>query len=307
MRNRNHIRSGQAQRQSRQARARSGGCRSGLDASNKITLESPRSEPGRMDIALVEVMNRLCWRWCMSCAAEVRAISAPCIEPEGNCEAACKSKTDWKRVKREAEAEAPVPYDPTVAPYDPNDPKAVEAYWKQAKVRRARGPQKAPQGSHGNSPVARGGEFFKADGLADARRRAQEYARRTGRIKSVRADGVCSGSWPNHRRRRAASSPRYWRRNAARRRSLGSCEVCPLAQTRLAVRKAATAMPSRPPEGVWLTSAHVADEGVVHQRFGVDLRHVAGIALSSPSPPFSCRRDGCRRAWVRSSSGGVSP
>ena len=45
-----------------------------------------------------------------------------------------KSKTDWKRVKREAVAEAPVPYDPAVEPYDPNDPKAVEAYWKHLDV-----------------------------------------------------------------------------------------------------------------------------------------------------------------------------
>lgn len=56
-----------------------------------------------------------------------------------------KSKTDWKRVKREAAAETPVPYDPALEPYDPNDPKAVEAYWKKAKVRRVRGPQKAPR------------------------------------------------------------------------------------------------------------------------------------------------------------------
>lgn len=41
-------------------------------------------------------------------------------------------KTDWKRVK--AEADKPVPYDPEVDPYDPNDEQAVEAFWKQAKV-----------------------------------------------------------------------------------------------------------------------------------------------------------------------------
>lgn len=76
-----------------------------------------------------------------------------------------KSKTDWKRVKREAATEAPVPYDPAVEPYDPNDPKAVKAYWKQAKVRRARGPQKAPRKvatAIRLSPEVV--EFFKADG-----------------------------------------------------------------------------------------------------------------------------------------------
>lgn len=59
------------------------------------------------------------------------------MKPQG------KSKTDWKRVKREAAAGAPVPYDPKVDPCDPNDPKAVEAFWKQTKVRRSRTLQKA--------------------------------------------------------------------------------------------------------------------------------------------------------------------
>lgn len=57
------------------------------------------------------------------------------------------SKTNWARVQREAQAEAPVPFDPATDPYDPNDPAAVEAYWKQATVRRPgqRGPQKTPR------------------------------------------------------------------------------------------------------------------------------------------------------------------
>ena len=76
-----------------------------------------------------------------------------------------KSKTDWKRVQREAAAEAPVPYDPAVDPYDPNDPKAVEAYWKKAQVRRVRGLQKTPRKvatAIRLSPEVV--EFFKADG-----------------------------------------------------------------------------------------------------------------------------------------------
>ena len=36
------------------------------------------------------------------------------------------SKTDWDRVKREALADTPVPYDPETDLYDPNDPAAVE-------------------------------------------------------------------------------------------------------------------------------------------------------------------------------------
>lgn len=54
-----------------------------------------------------------------------------------------RSKTDWARVKREAAANAPVPFDPETDPYDPNDPEAVRAFFAQATIRR-RGPQKAP-------------------------------------------------------------------------------------------------------------------------------------------------------------------
>ncbi|MFC0668933.1 BrnA antitoxin family protein [Azotobacter chroococcum] len=54
------------------------------------------------------------------------------------------SKTDWDRVKREAEAEAPIPYSSEDELYDPNDPEAVDAFWKKATIRRRgeRGPQK---------------------------------------------------------------------------------------------------------------------------------------------------------------------
>ncbi|MCV2218888.1 BrnA antitoxin family protein [Thauera sp. Sel9] len=54
------------------------------------------------------------------------------------------SKTDWARVKREAEADAPVPFDADGDPYDPNDEAAVEAFAAQALITRRRGPQKAP-------------------------------------------------------------------------------------------------------------------------------------------------------------------
>lgn len=47
--------------------------------------------------------------------------------------------SDWKRVKREAGADAPVPHDPASDPYDPNDAQAVEAFWKTATIRRGRG------------------------------------------------------------------------------------------------------------------------------------------------------------------------
>lgn len=69
-----------------------------------------------------------------------------------------QSKTDWNRVKRDAKAEAPIPFDPAVDPYDPNDAAAVETFWADATVthagktesmqavqRRARGPQREPR------------------------------------------------------------------------------------------------------------------------------------------------------------------
>lgn len=54
------------------------------------------------------------------------------------------SKTDWARVKREAEADLPVPFDAQTDPYDPNDEAAVEAFAAQARVTRRRGPGRAP-------------------------------------------------------------------------------------------------------------------------------------------------------------------
>ena len=58
-----------------------------------------------------------------------------------------KSRTDWDRVKRESDANAPIPYDPEDGPYDPNNDAAVEAHWKAGTIVRRpgqRGPQKAP-------------------------------------------------------------------------------------------------------------------------------------------------------------------
>ena len=47
--------------------------------------------------------------------------------------------TDWQRVRREAAADAPVALDADTDLYDPNDPKAVEAFWQAATIRRGRG------------------------------------------------------------------------------------------------------------------------------------------------------------------------
>jgi hypothetical protein len=48
-----------------------------------------------------------------------------------------KSKTDWERVKREYDSDAPIPYDPNDpddGPYDPNDDEAVDAFIRQATI-----------------------------------------------------------------------------------------------------------------------------------------------------------------------------
>jgi uncharacterized protein (DUF4415 family) len=76
------------------------------------------------------------------------------------------SMTDWDRVKREAAADAPIAYDADDL-YDPNDPKAVQAFFEQAVVRRRgeRGPQKAPLKERVSlrlSPEVVG--YFKASG-----------------------------------------------------------------------------------------------------------------------------------------------
>lgn len=48
-------------------------------------------------------------------------------------------KTDWERVRREAVLDAPIPYEPDDGPYDPNDPKAVDAHWDSATITRGPG------------------------------------------------------------------------------------------------------------------------------------------------------------------------
>ncbi|MCB5362903.1 hypothetical protein H0484_03925 [Pusillimonas sp. CC-YST705] len=45
-----------------------------------------------------------------------------------------RNKTDWERVKADAKADKPVPYEPETDLYDPNAEKAVEQFWAQAKV-----------------------------------------------------------------------------------------------------------------------------------------------------------------------------
>jgi hypothetical protein len=44
------------------------------------------------------------------------------------------SKTDWERVKRDYDSDAPIPFDPEDGPYDPNDEAATEACLNAATV-----------------------------------------------------------------------------------------------------------------------------------------------------------------------------
>src|SRR5690606_28409986 len=44
------------------------------------------------------------------------------------------SKTDWNKVREDAKADRPIPYDPENDPYDPNDEKAVAAFWSKAEI-----------------------------------------------------------------------------------------------------------------------------------------------------------------------------
>jgi uncharacterized protein (DUF4415 family) len=46
---------------------------------------------------------------------------------------------DWKRVKKQLEANEPIAFDPELDPYDPNDDAAVEAFWASATITRGRG------------------------------------------------------------------------------------------------------------------------------------------------------------------------
>jgi uncharacterized protein (DUF4415 family) len=55
-----------------------------------------------------------------------------------------RKKTDWARVRREAAVDAPIPYEPSDGPYDPNDPAAVDAYLSTATVTRGPGRPRKP-------------------------------------------------------------------------------------------------------------------------------------------------------------------
>jgi hypothetical protein len=55
----------------------------------------------------------------------------------GNLPSSQPSQTDWERVKRDADSDAPIPYDPNDpddGPYDPNDDAAVDAFLTEAEI-----------------------------------------------------------------------------------------------------------------------------------------------------------------------------
>jgi len=55
-----------------------------------------------------------------------------------------QSQTDWARVKREYETDAPIAFDRETDPYDPNDEAAVQAFVARANIVRRRGVGRAP-------------------------------------------------------------------------------------------------------------------------------------------------------------------
>jgi uncharacterized protein (DUF4415 family) len=79
-----------------------------------------------------------------------------------------KSETDWERVKREYDANAPIPYEPEDGPYDPNDEEATEKWLSEAIIVRGpgqRGPQKTPTKQLVSLRLSQEVlEFFKAKG-----------------------------------------------------------------------------------------------------------------------------------------------
>lgn len=55
------------------------------------------------------------------------------------------SRTDWEKVKRDYDSNAPIPYDgPEDGPYDPNDDAAVARFFEQAI---SRGPKQRANGT----------------------------------------------------------------------------------------------------------------------------------------------------------------
>lgn len=53
------------------------------------------------------------------------------------------AKSDWDRVRREAAQDLPIPVDPDVDPYDPNDEAAVATFWANATLKRGPGRPRA--------------------------------------------------------------------------------------------------------------------------------------------------------------------
>ena len=76
------------------------------------------------------------------------------------------SQTDWARVLRDAESDAPIAYDPDTDLYDPNDPVQVTNFFASAKLVRKPGRPKAettkiPTAIRLSSDVV---EYFKSTG-----------------------------------------------------------------------------------------------------------------------------------------------
>lgn len=119
-----------------------------FDNLGKITIPSHRGgEARQLDVALVEE-NGLILAFVYMFIAIMRCerfLSASRRARKGDTmQKSTKSLTDWDRVRKAYESDAPIPYGPDDGPYDPNDDAAVDAYWAKATILRPnhRGPRR---------------------------------------------------------------------------------------------------------------------------------------------------------------------
>jgi len=116
---------------------------------DKLTTTYMRNDEERkMDVALVEVRGVILALVYLTAAwmCELSPFASRLVGKGNAMSKPEQSKTDWDRVKKAYDANAPIPYDSEDGPYDPNDETAVDAYWDHATITYPgrRGPQKAP-------------------------------------------------------------------------------------------------------------------------------------------------------------------
>ena len=73
-----------------------------------------------------------------------------------------KSETDWERVNRQYDANAPIPYDPEDGPYDPNDEEATKKWLSEAIIVRGPGQRGPADRGRRHALRSRDGDWFAA-------------------------------------------------------------------------------------------------------------------------------------------------